>query len=38
MRINKYLEKSESLVKDSAVTGTIIGITPDYRAYDAVEF
>ena len=30
MRINKYLEKSETLVKDSAVTGTIIGITPDY--------
>ena len=26
MRINKYLEKSETLVKDSAVTGTIIGI------------
>ena len=37
MRINKYLEKSETLVKDSAVTGTIIGITPDYRAYVAVE-
>ena len=37
MRINKYLEKSETLVKDSAVTGTIIGITPDYRAYVAVD-
>ena len=37
MRINKYLEKSDTLVKDSAVTGTIIGITPDYRAYVAVE-
>lgn len=37
MRINKYLERSETLVKDSAVTGTIIGITPDYRAYVAVE-
>ena len=31
-------EGSEYLVvKDSAVTGTIIGITPDYRAYVAVE-
>lgn len=37
MRINKYLKKSENYVKDSAVEGTIIGITPDYRAYVAVD-
>ena len=31
-----YIDKSGRL-KDSAVTGTIRGITPDYRAYVAVE-
>lgn len=37
MRINKYLQISENYVKDSAVTGTIVGIAPEYRAYVAVD-
>jgi len=37
MRINKLLKKAETYVKDSAVEGTIIGVTPDYRAFVAVD-
>lgn len=37
MRVNQYLETATDLVKDSAVSATVVGIAPDYRIYLAVE-
>ncbi|MGN0318567.1 MAG: S1 RNA-binding domain-containing protein [Lachnospira sp.] len=37
MRVNQYLTVAEGLVKDSAVTATVVGIAPDYRVYLAIE-
>ena len=37
MKVSKYLLKAEKYQKDSEVNGTVIGISPDYRAYVAVD-
>jgi len=37
MKVNKYLTTDSNYVKDSAVSGTVVGIAPDYRVYVAVD-